>query len=241
MHTKWEAIKGSAGFFITLAVCLLVVGISGYFLLFDRDTEDPAVPAADTAAITPIPETVPAGTSPEEVKTPSETTITVLSEEPLAVETPQPMPEAEIDDTPVMAEAPRIVVSPLSGEVAAVFSVSELVYNPTLEDWRIHDGIDISASEGSSVLAACSGTVLSVEDDALMGTTVVLEHAGGYQTTYASLQTGVNVAVGDAVSAGQIIGAVGTTAAAEAAQGPHLHFSVTRDGDAVDPGKFLEE
>ena len=45
--------------------------------------------------------------------------------------------------------------------------------------------------------------------------------------------------VGDTVSAGQIIGAVGTTAAAESAQPPHLHFAVTRDGDAVDPDQFL--
>ena len=44
---------------------------------------------------------------------------------------------------------------------------------------------------------------------------------------------------GDTVSAGQTTGAVGTTAAAEAAQGAHLHFSVAKDGEAVDPDAFL--
>jgi murein DD-endopeptidase MepM/ murein hydrolase activator NlpD len=45
--------------------------------------------------------------------------------------------------------------------------------------------------------------------------------------------------VGDSVSAGQIIGAVGSTAAAESAQSPHLHFAVSKDGDLVDPEEFL--
>ena len=46
---------------------------------------------------------------------------------------------------------------------------------------------------------------------------------------------------GDFVTAGQIIGAVGATAAVEAAQSPHLHFAVTKDGEAVDPGQFLKQ
>ena len=53
--------------------------------------------------------------------------------------------------------------------------------------------------------------------------------------------TDVYVEVGDTVSAGQTIGTVGDTAAAEAAQGPHLHFSVTKDGDVVDPDDFLNQ
>ena len=101
--------------------------------------------------------------------------------------------------------------------------------------------MDIAAEAGTSVLAASSGTVISVEEDPLMGTTVVIEHDGGYQTTYSNLQAEPSVAEGDTVSAGQIIGTVGDTAAAEAAQGPHLHFSVTCDGEPVDPQSFLNQ
>ena len=85
-----------------------------------------------------------------------------------------------------------------------------------------------------------AGTVASVEDHPLMGTTVVIDHEGGYTTTYSNLQAKPTVQPGDLVTAGQIIGAVGTTAAAEAAQSPHLHFSVAQDGEAVDPGEFLK-
>lgn len=235
MHSKWEAIKGSAGFFITMAVCLTVIGVSGYYLLVD-DTEPTPIVTDDTPVLADT-APVPAVTTQHREDPPA---VEVLAPDPVPEEPPA-MPEAEIDDTPVVAEAPRLIVTPVHGEVLAAFSVDALAYDPTLEDWRTHDGMDIAAASGTTVLAACNGTVLSVSDDALMGTTVTLEHSGGYQTTYASLQAAPPVEVGDNVSAGQIIGVVGDTATVEAAQGPHLHFSVSKDGAAVDPHDFLEE
>lgn len=233
--SKWETIKGSAGFVVTMAVCLLVIGISGYYLLLDREEEElpPIVetPAEELAVSTPA-------EAPVEKDPPA--VVEVLAKEPVE-EDPPAMPELEIDDTPVMAEAPRLIVTPVHGDVVMAFSADELTYNPTLEDWRTHDGVDFQAASGTTVLAACNGTVLSVRDDVLMGTTVVLEHDGGYQTTYANLQSHPPVEAGEIVSAGQIIGAVGSSAAAESAQGPHLHFSVFKDGEAINPHEFLEE
>ena len=228
--SKWETIKGSAGFFATMAVFLLAVGLSGYFLLLDKE-EEPLPVIVEEPAETTVSAMV------EEV---SEPVVEVLAPEPVQ-ETPPPMPEIEVDDTPVIAEAPRLIVTPVHGEVLMAFSMEELTYNPTMEDWRTHSGIDIAAASGTTVLAACNGQVLAVEEDALMGTTVILEHDGGYQTTYANLQVSPPVAAGDFVSAGQIIGAVGSTAAAESAQGPHLHFSVSKDGETINPHEFLEE
>ena len=228
--SKWETIKGSAGFFATMAVFLLAVGLSGYFLLLDKEEEPlPAIVEE------PVETTVSAAV--EEVPEP---VVEVLTPEPVQ-ETPPPMPEIEVDDTPVIAEAPKLIVTPVHGEVLMAFSMEELTYNPTMEDWRTHNGIDIAAASGTTVLAACNGQVLTVEEDALMGTTVILEHDGGYQTTYANLQVAPPVAAGDFVSAGQIIGAVGTTAAAESAQEAHLHFAVTKDGESIDPHTFLDE
>ena len=76
--------------------------------------------------------------------------------------------EPEVTE-PVTPVAPRLIVSPLSGETVAAFSMDELAYSETLADWRTHDGIDIKADAGTQVLAASSGTVLSVADDDLMG------------------------------------------------------------------------
>ena len=233
-NKKWDAFMGSAGFYVTLAVCLLVVGVSGYFLLFDSKDAEPA--AEETSQ---VPETESAAPAEDLEEPEAPAVVETISPDPVETQTSS-MPEIEIDDTPVTAEAPRTVVSPLDGQVVTAFSVDQLVYSETLGDWRTHDGLDIAAAAGTKVLAASGGKVISVTEDALMGTTVVLDHGDGYQTTYASLQSQPTVEAGDTVSAGQIIGAVGTTAKAESGQSPHLHFSVTKDGDAMDPEEFLK-
>lgn len=232
MNHKLKSVLGSGAFYGLAVACLLAVGIGGYHLLLGGGGQAPSpsetMPQKEVPA--PEPQHPPAPPVVETIQP------TVVEETP-----PPPMPEVEVDDVPVVAEAPRLVVPPLQGEVLTAFSVDELVYSSTLQDWRTHDGVDISAQPGTTVLAACSGSVSAVTDDALMGTTVVIDHDGDYQTTYANLQQAPSVAAGDQVSAGQIIGAVGTTAAAESAQPPHLHFAVTKGGEAVDPEEFLNQ
>ena len=240
MANKFKGVLEGAGFYVALSVCLLAVAVGGYFLL-PKDE-------APVLAETPLQEV--SADVPMETETPPEPEEVLPADD--APEVPAPaeevpaaalMPEVsvpQVDDAPVVAVAPTLVVEPLRGEVVAAFSVDTLVYNETLEDWRIHDGIDISAAAGTTVLAASVGTVLTVADDALMGTTVVIDHGDGYQTTYANLQAKPPVEKGQRVTAGQVIGAVGTTAAAESAGGPHLHFSVSKDGDAVNPQEYLK-
>nr|WP_325217854.1 M23 family metallopeptidase [uncultured Oscillibacter sp.] len=236
MEHKLKSVLSGTGFYLLLGVCLIAAAVSGWYLLFAGDkpvveeappTEAVSAPARDVYVPAPEPE-------PEEDEDLEEASA------PVEIEIVPTMPEVQVDDTPVMAEPPQLIVEPLKGEVLMAFSVDQLVYSPTLADWRTHDGVDISAKPGATVLAATAGTVASVEDHPLMGTTVVIDHQGGYTTTYSNLQSKPTVEPGDLVTAGQIIGAVGTTAAAEAAQSPHLHFSVTRDGEAVDPGAFLK-
>ena len=237
MADKFRSLPGGPGFYAALVLCLAVAGVGGYFLLMDRTPEsavqeEPSVQEEAAAPVTDLPAQLPeTETEPESEPEGEE-----------AEEQPVSMPETEVAvQAPVTAEEPLTVVSPLEGDVVAAFSMDQLLYNPTLEDWRTHDGVDIAAAEGSSVLAASAGTVVAVDDDVLMGTTVVIEHSGGYHTLYANLQSPPVVKAGDTVSAGQLIGTVGTSAAAEAAQGPHLHFSVTLDGEPVDPASFLKK
>ena len=216
---KVKAVFGGKGFYIALALCLLAAGIVGYYTLLRPQA--PAEPASNPASNVPDDRDnawVAPAVQPEE-----------------NVPTAPPAEETPISDPQDLLPQ---VMSPLDGTTVTVFSVTELMYDETMADWRTHNGIDIQASEGDSVRTAASGTVLSVKDDELMGTTVVLEHDNGYQTTYANLQAKPNVEAGDPVSAGQIIGAVGTTAAAESGL-PHLHFAVTKDGKAVDPNEYL--
>ena len=119
------------------------------------------------------------------------------------------------------------------------FSDTELQYNSTLNSWRAHYGVDLIADEGSEVFAVLDGTVKSVSTDKLNGTVIVLSHADGFETVYASLNKAVNVSVGDKVSKGQQIGLVSTSASNEANDGAHLHFEVLKDGENVDPSLYI--
>ena len=142
---------------------------------------------------------------------------------------------------PVAPVAPALIVDPLRGETVAAFSMDALQYSETMGDWRTHDGLDIAADAGTPVCAAGAGTVLDVRDDDLMGTTVVISHGDGCDTIYANLQATPTVEVGDYVTAGQVIGAVGHTALLESAEPTHLHFAVTRDGEYIDPEVYLKK
>ena len=234
MIKRLQSALGGGGFYVVLAACVLAAGIGGYFLLTGGAEEtaplqEPEEEPTQTEAVSPV------------TDLPVQTEETIQEPEP--EEEPQPAAAVSelVDDTPVAAAVPKLVVAPLKGEVLTAFSVDQLVYSETLGDWRTHDGMDIAADAGTKVLAASGGKVISVTEDALMGTTVALDHGDGYQTTYASLQAKPTVAKGDTVTAGQVIGAVGATAAAESAQGPHLHFAVSKDGDAVDPEAYLNK
>lgn len=237
MEERAKRILSGVGFYGTLAVCLAVIGVCGWLLLREEPQTAPA--ALPVTPQVPVSETVEMPERRVEEPEPPIPTVTELTEPVPVMTEAEALPTVEVDDTPVVAAAPRLTVEPLRGEVLTAFSMEELVYSRTLGDWRTHDGVDIAAQAGTTVLAACAGTVAEVTEDPLLGTTVSLEHDGGYRTTYASLQTRPNVEAGDTVSAGQIIGAVGSTAAAEGGA-PHLHFAVTRDGKAVDPDEFLD-
>lgn len=229
---------GGAGFYIVLLLCLMVVGVSGYMILFHGSTAAEADAAAASADADLYGDLDPEGPSLEILEP---QTIKEPDEESAPANAPVEMPSVQVDDTPVTATAPNLVVWPLRGAVVSAFSVDELLYDETMGDWRTHAGVDLAAEAGTQVMAASAGTVSAVENDPLMGTTVMIDHAGGYRTTYANLQAVPTVKVGDAVSAGQIIGAVGNTAIAEASVASHLHFAVEKDGDAVDPQAFLKD
>ena len=139
------------------------------------------------------------------------------------------------------APAASVFTWPVKGQVVADYSLEVLAYDETMGDWRTHSGIDIAVPVGTQVLAVSAGTVASVEQDDLMGTTVVIAHAGGVESIYANLAAVPTVEAGDQVSIGAVIGAVGTTAVAESARAPHLHFEMREDGESVDPVSYLPE
>ena len=229
---------GGAGFYIALLLCVLVTGVVGYFALFNGKEPVETNGQVDLPPQTPV-VNVDDGEEQETPPAPPPAEVT----KPVEVLLPEVdvLPPPDEVTAPVVAEEPRIVVRPLAGEVVTTFSGDELIYNETTADWRTHGGLDISAGAGTSVVAASAGTVLSVTEDPRLGVCVTIGHRDGYETTYASLQEEVLVEEGEGVAAGQAIGTVGNTTLTEAGLGAHLHFAVTRDGEAIDPEEFLKD
>ena len=120
------------------------------------------------------------------------------------------------------------------------YSDAELVFNPTQGHWATHQGVDLIAEAGTAVKCSFDGTVKSVTDDSFHGTTVVISHDGGYETTYKLLDE-VSLKAGDKVAEGDTIGTVSGDALAEMAQGAHLHLELSKDGVLVDPTSYMSE
>ena len=98
-----------------------------------------------------------------------------------------------------------------------------------------HRGTDIPAPEGTPILAAHSGTVLVSGWNDSYGNQVLLDNGAGLSTRYAHM-TQTAVTAGEAVTAGQVIGYVGSTGDST---GNHLHFEVMQGGVRVDPLSFV--
>ena len=142
-------------------------------------------------------------------------------------------------DTPT-ATAPTYTL-PLDGVLNKDHDSELLVYSVTMNDYRVHLGVDIAATVGSPVYATADGKILTVSEDYLMGTTVKIEHADGLVSVYSNLQNVLpdGIEAGVSVEGGQLIGGVGETAIVEQCDDAHLHLEVMKNGKHVDPLDYI--
>ena len=131
---------------------------------------------------------------------------------------------------------------PVSGFVSKEHDLELAVYSLTMNDYRVHAGIDIECEVGREVAAFADGTVSTFWRDPFMGDCMALEHSGGMKSYYMNLspEAAEGISEGTAVKCGQVIGYVGESASLEAAESSHLHFELTLDGARVDPLNYLD-
>ncbi len=120
---------------------------------------------------------------------------------------------------------------PVEGNVLQGFGWA---YSPVFADWQEHTGVDLAAPEGAPVRAPADAVVLAVRHDALWGWVVSLALSGGYSSNVSALET-VQVAAGQHVAAGAVLGEVGPSPPAEGNLAPHVFWQVFEGTTPVNP------
>ena len=133
--------------------------------------------------------------------------------------------------------------APLAGRVYRAHDLTVPVYSVTLDEYRVHNGVDVLSAAGSDVKAMAGGVITEITDHPLLGHSVSVLHAGNLTSVYRNLVTEEidGITVGAAVTAGQVIGHVGDTALVECCDEPHLHLELTLAGVSVDPLDYISE
>ncbi|MBQ2960949.1 MAG: M23 family metallopeptidase [Oscillospiraceae bacterium] len=235
---KLEGFFTGKGFYIVLFLCAAVIGLSAWMMAAGNKTMENLNELSDINIGSSRVETVVIPPQSE-----SEDLTPVIKPIPDFEETEPVIADGETSqvwngDGASAVESP-LYIWPVMGELERGHDLENLSYDVTLKDWRTHDGVDISAPLGTSVAAACSGSVIALEEDSLYGTVVSIDHGDGLISVYANLAALPTVTVGDWLEAGDIIGSVGTTALCEIGQGTHLHFAMKLDGASVNPLDYL--
>lgn len=150
-----------------------------------------------------------------------------------------------IDATPISTPTPTPVTMPVpnpdakvsyrlpvSGRISSDFGTR---FHPVDRKMKFHGGLDIAVPTGTKVAAAAEGVVKFAGWKGGYGNTVVIQHADGSETLYGH-NSKLLVTAGQTVKSGESISLSGSTGKST---GPHLHFEIRRNGNLVNPAKFL--
>ncbi len=173
------------------------------------------------------------------------------TEEPAGIDTPATDPITDPSTTepidqnnqpPVNNKVPELA-APTSGKLAKAHSTDVQVFSQTMNEYRVHLGIDILTEANAEVFAAADGTVSRIWQDPMMGWCIALTHSGECVTVYKNLSKDLAEGLQEnmTVKKGQLLGYVGDTALMEIADEPHLHMEMTVKGLQVDPMEYFSQ
>lgn len=128
---------------------------------------------------------------------------------------------------------------PFGNQIIKDYSNMNPVYSKTLGDWRTHNGIDFSGEAGGAVVAISYGEVISIYEDTLFGTCVLIDHGNGVTAKYCGLnKETLTIREHSSVNSEDIIGYLGEIPC-EKQEGAHLHFEITHNGELVEPLELM--
>ena len=218
--TKLSTFLLGKGFYLVLAVCMAAMGMAVYSAL---DAIDPVSPQENSSIQESVPEELESFPVEEE-------------EEKQEIEEEKPLPK---ESEPVENEGvATFFMLPLNGEIIKHFDNEHLQYSATYNDMRLHTGTDIKPESTKDVISAGDGSVLSVEENTVLGNVVTIDHGNTVTIRYCGVE-GITVSAGDTVFAGQVIGQVGTVTN-ECNDEEHIHIEVFKSSKPVNPAEFFD-
>ena len=170
---------------------------------------------------------------------PTEVPQTEQPTDPIETEKPTEKPSGS---TNVGNSRPSFIL-PVSGTLSSKHDPDLQVFSPTMNDYRVHLGIDLVTRENAPVYSAADGKISKIWVDPLMGYCMAVSHSGNCVTVYKNLADSLpdGIAEGVSVRSGQLIASVGNSAMIEIGSEPHLHFEMTVGDLSVDPLDYFDE
>lgn len=213
----WSSLtKGSGLYLLLVGTALVVLSVASLLFVPGEDEKEVSLPT-DTSS-------VQSSVSVTDSDLVSDTESTDSSDS--AVNAPADVPE-QVEDV--------AMIQPVSGTVGTDFSLTVPVFSETMNDWRVHQGIDFLTEGEVEVYAVADGIVENVYTSELMGLTVEIRHADDTLSIYQSLSGEAQVIEGQEVKQGDLLGMTGVSADSECLEGNHLHFALLRKGVYLDP------
>ena len=213
------------GFYAIAGLCLVAAGTGIFAARQTSHNPPPSAPANEQQQT--IPWQPPATSENNPVNMPA---LDVPDDRTEPTTTAVPKPTKPNPNTPYTGEYSL----PFGTDILRDYSDGELVYMPTLDDWRSHDGVDFGGALGNEIIAIQDGKVLSVNKDELWGNVVEIDHGNGLVARYCGLDKSGLPKKGDEVKRDKVIGKLGEIPC-EAMDAPHLHFEIRVNGKIVDP------
>lgn len=211
---------GGRGFFAALMLCLIAVGGVAVTTFSDSLQQPPLDTEQNSTTVT----TAVTTTTAKPVAVTPVTTTTKVSTTTTAA-------------TTTTTKAASLFALPLSNKVLTPYS-EEPVYNATLDTYRAHTAIDFDGEEGQRVRPFANGVVTAVEQDALWGGCVTIDHGAGVISVYRGIEPSVEV--GDELTTDNHLGALADVPC-ESDLGPHLHFELYKEGKAADAAALFDK
>ena len=163
------------------------------------------------------------------------------SVEPVQEVEPEPVNGAEVViEQTLNFSAENGLIMPTEGYVLMHYNMDNTVYFATLDQYKYNPAVIISAPEGEPVYACADAQIVSVFSNEEIGQSVIMDLGNGYQVTYGQLQN-LSCEVGDYVSAGEKIAEVSAPTKYYSVEGSNLYFSMSANGELINPEEMLGE